>query len=374
MAKILYISDMDITGSGYMNISIPLCLGLVEKGHEIIVLGLAYKNSEHHFPFKLVAMKTFIEVGAAVHNLRLLWKPDLIIAALDIPWHDLILRQVIRDQPAIPYFGIFPVEGDPLCMDWAMILMQMTKQYAISQFGTDECQKQGVMAEHFQVGIDTVAWRPPTPEERKALRDAAGFEEEDRIVLTVADNQERKALGIAFQSIAEARKTIPHLKYALVTRENNTQGFKLRSLASRDDIAIHDILYIFERGMEFKKLWSMYAIADAFFLPSKAEGLGMPLLEAMAVGLPCVATNCSGMSELLSDGRGYLIKPEFVYPDVFGNANRYMIAPWRAAECLELVLNAKHPQMVQDALDYVQARSWQIPVDMIDKAIKDTIK
>jgi len=373
MAKILYISDFAIEGSGYLNISVPLCKGLIEKEHELMVIGMGYKYDEHHFPFTLLPAKTFMEVGAMIHNLRLLWKPDLIIASLDIPWHDYVIAQANRDQPMLPYFGIFPVEGDPLCLDWAMILMQMTKQYAISQFGTEECQKQGVPAEHFQVGIDTVSWRPPTPEEKKALREAAGFEDDDRIVLTVADNQERKALGIAIQSISIARKVIPNLKYALVTRENNHSGFKLRSLASREDISIHDILYIFERGMEFKKLWSIYAIADCFFLPSKAEGLGMPLLEAMASGLPCVATDCSGMKELLSDNRGILVPPSFVYPDVFGNANRYLVSPKDGAIGLAQAFSYSS-DMTRNALEYVKARTWDIPVDMIDKAIREIIK
>lgn len=373
MAKILYVSDMDIVGSGYSSISVPLCLGLCERGHEMIVIGLGYKRDEHHFPFRMLPAKTFAEVGASIHNLRLLWKPDIIIASLDIPWHDLILRQVTRDQPMLPYFGIFPVEGDPLCMDWAMILMQMTKQYVISQFGTDECQKVGVPAEHFQVGIDTVSWRPPTPEERKSLRDAAGFEEEDKIVLTIADNQERKNLGTAFQAIAEARKSIPNLKYALVTREHNQSGFRLRSLASREDIAIHDILYIFERGMDFKKLWSMYAIADCFFLPSKAEGLGMPLLEAMAMGVPCVATDCSGMHELLTEDRGILVQPDFIYPDVFGNANRYLISPFMGATGIEQALRAP-VDLINNSLEYVKTRCWDVSIDMIDKAIKETVK
>lgn len=379
MAKIIYISDMDIKGSGYMNISIPLCMGLVEKGHEIKVIGMGYKYDEHHFPFALIPSKNFQETGAEIHNLRLLWKPDLIIASLDIPWHEYVLNMTHQDPQPLPYFGIFPVESDPLCLDWAMLLMNMTKQFAISQFGAEECKKMGVQAEHFQVGIDTASWRPPTPEERKSLRDAAGFEDEDKVVLTIADNQERKNLGTAFQSIALARKTIPNLKYALVTREHNTQGFKLRSLASREDIAINDCLFIFERGMDFKKLWSMYAIADCFFLPSKAEGLGMPLLEAMATGVPCIGTKCAGIKELLSDRRGLLIRPEFVFPDVFGNANRYLISPLSGATALELMFDPEKGASVREeialtALEYVKTRKWSIPIDMMDRMIREVVK
>lgn len=372
--KIIYVSDMDIKGSGYMNISVPLCIGLAEKGHELAVIGLGYKNEEHHFPFKLLAAKDFGEVYAMIHNLKYMWTPEVVLASLDIPWHGMVMERLMREPPMPPYIGIFPVESDPLCLEWAMILMQMSRQFTISQFGAEECQKMGVPAEHLQIGIDTESWRIPTPEEKSAIRSALGFSDEDYVILTIADNQERKNLGRAMQCVAEARKISDRpIKYMMVTREHNSQGYRLRSLASRSDIAINDILHIFERGMEFTKLWSMYAASDCFFLPSKAEGLGMPLLEAMACGVPCVATDCSGMRELLSDGRGILmpVHPDNIYPDVFGNSNRYMVTIQTGAmSLLEAMELEVRKQIIPAARAFVEKRNWQIAIDKMDETLR----
>ena len=50
--------------------------------------------------------------------------------------------------------------------------------------------------------------------------------------------------------------------------------------------------------------------ADAFVLPSEAEGLSNAMLEAMAVGLPIVATRVGAASELISDpDMGRLVRP-----------------------------------------------------------------
>ncbi|QPK65693.1 TIGR03088 family PEP-CTERM/XrtA system glycosyltransferase [Methylomonas sp. LL1] len=50
---------------------------------------------------------------------------------------------------------------------------------------------------------------------------------------------------------------------------------------------------------------------DLFVLPSKAEGISNTLLEAMATGLPIIATNVGGNPELVLEGQtGYLVEKE----------------------------------------------------------------
>ena len=67
--------------------------------------------------------------------------------------------------------------------------------------------------------------------------------------------------------------------------------------------------------------------SDIFILPSRAEGMSNALLEAMCIGLSCIATNISGNRELISDKEndsvpigGYLIRDRgiLVNPDDVG--------------------------------------------------------
>ena len=55
--------------------------------------------------------------------------------------------------------------------------------------------------------------------------------------------------------------------------------------------------------------WPILREADAFVLPSRAEGLSNALLEAMSAGLPCVATGVSGAPELIGDDEAGLTVP-----------------------------------------------------------------
>lgn len=58
---------------------------------------------------------------------------------------------------------------------------------------------------------------------------------------------------------------------------------------------------------------SLMKSADCFVLPSRWEGFGVVLAEAMAAGLPIVATHVDGISEVVEDGiQGILVPPEDV--------------------------------------------------------------
>lgn len=52
------------------------------------------------------------------------------------------------------------------------------------------------------------------------------------------------------------------------------------------------------------------ADADVFVLPSRSEGFGVVLVEALATGMPVVATRCGGPEDIVADDMGVLVEPD----------------------------------------------------------------
>jgi glycosyltransferase involved in cell wall biosynthesis len=370
-----------------MRIGTNLCNELVTR-HEmgVIAIGMGYDGREHHWPFSITPCSHLQQVPSMVNQIRGYGAPvEAIVVALDIPLQEALIKSVKQKPDDPPYVGIFPLEAGPLCLPWAMELMKMDARLVMSRFGQEALKIAGVESEFIPIGInDPANWRPPTPEERQQIREGLGWEDDAFIILTVADNQERKNLAGAMEIFADfavevldrnamglvtekrdKRKTQWHL----VTRVNSPVGWKLDDLAMR--LGVMDKVATYNRGVPENSLWAMFAGADCFLLASKAEGLAVPVMEAMAVKLPVVATDAAAMAEHLNDKRGLLIEDEYYYTDPFGNGDRYMASIADGVDKLTLLAEFGSDGLDLDgAYEYVLDRTWEKAGNVLAQTIQ----
>lgn len=64
-------------------------------------------------------------------------------------------------------------------------------------------------------------------------------------------------------------------------------------------------VYVIDTHIALSELPRVYRAADAFVLPSRGEGWGRPLVEAMSMALPVITTNWSGPTEYLTEDNSY---------------------------------------------------------------------
>jgi glycosyltransferase involved in cell wall biosynthesis len=123
-------------------------------------------------------------------------------------------------------------------------------------------------------------------------------------ILTVSRLIERKGLDTLIQAVARSRDRKLHLDIAGEGPEGPALRRLARSLGVADRVRFHGFV-------DRAQLGCLYSSADVFTLVSRAESCSMAMLEAMAAGLPIVATKVGGNVELIEHNvNGLLVEPE----------------------------------------------------------------
>ena len=150
-------------------------------------------------------------------------------------------------------------------------------------------------------GIDTTAYRGIA--ERRARRPPAA-PGDTLTVVCPARLSYQKGQDVLLKAWRAVHERVPTAR--LVLAGDGAQRTQLELLAA--ELGIADTI-------EFAGLVgdprSLFATAHGFVLPSRYEGMSNALLEAMAAGMPCVATRVSGSEDLIiEDESGLLVPPE----------------------------------------------------------------
>ncbi|MCW5877453.1 MAG: glycosyltransferase family 4 protein [Anaerolineales bacterium] len=150
-------------------------------------------------------------------------------------------------------------------------------------------------------GID-LALPPMTPEERQSLRAQAGAAPRDILLMAVG----RLAPVKDHVGLLRALATLPEPRPRLAVLGEGELRAELEGLAAEWGLAER---VRFLGNQPAARRWLQ--AADVYVQPSLSEGLSIALLEAMASGLPIVATQVGAAGKLIRDGEhGLLVPPE----------------------------------------------------------------
>ena len=161
-------------------------------------------------------------------------------------------------------------------------------------------------------GVDTHRFRPADDHEKAALRREIGWPAQDPVVLFVGFFSRDKRPDLLFRAWCRGDGPRSRLAFVGATRSGYYEIDEsiAQQIASEAAAAgrADDVLF----AEPAKEIDRYFRAADVFALPSIREAHPLALLEAMACGLPCIATRLAGATDaIITDGdQGILVPPD----------------------------------------------------------------
>lgn len=152
-------------------------------------------------------------------------------------------------------------------------------------------------------GVDLEGLRRRAPDRTRA-RHRLGWPGQARVVLGVGRLVPVKGFDLLLRALPAIRRECPEARLVLVG--DGPERSELERLV--DELAMGDWV---EMAGAREDVSPYLAAADVLVAPSRNEGQGRTLVEAMALGLPVVGANVGGIPDVLNDGScGLLVPPE----------------------------------------------------------------
>lgn len=282
-----------------------LARAFLALGNEVAILSLT-QGQEIDSPAdihvtELAMRKTPLSMLAALRKARLLvqqWRPDVIHAHMV---HANLFARVLARTGAMP-----PVicsahsarEGGRLRAlayrvtdRWCAMTTHVSDAGRLAMVASGAAPDGRVIV--MPNGIDTSRFRPDQTS-REQTRRNLGLEPDDRLVLNVGRLVPEKDQAMLIEAFSEVSRDMP--KARLMIAGDGPLRDALAQQVARQGLN-HAVLLAGARN----DIPELLRAADVFVLSSRIEGMPLAVGEALASGLPVVATAAAGVSELAGD-------------------------------------------------------------------------
>lgn len=221
-----------------------------------------------------------------------------------------------RHPQAAYNIGRTMFETDRIPADWITKCNEMDEIWVPTDFNIETFTAAGVSPEKLVKvpgSIDATRFRSEAEPLEIAERRGYNF-------LSVFDWSLRKGWDVLLKAYLTEFKADEDV--ALILKVYSTSGLSIEDIQAQvldyvqntlglDPTAIPDVVFL-ETTIPDEGMPRLYKAVDAYVMPSRGEGWGRPLMEAMAMGLPTIGTGWSGNTEFMNARNSWLVDYQLV--------------------------------------------------------------
>jgi teichuronic acid biosynthesis glycosyltransferase TuaC len=197
-------------------------------------------------------------------------------------------------------------------------LQRATRIFAVSESLKRHAVSLGVAGDKITVvgnGVDTAKFHRL---DQQAARQRLGLAIDAPVLVSVGALVERKGFHRVLECLPALRRRFPGLRYLVVGGAGPEGDWSARLARSVIDLGLQDCV-MFLGTLAPEELNVPLSAADVFVLATRNEGWANVFLEAMACGLPVVATDVGGNAEVVANANVGIMVP-FADPDRLAQA------------------------------------------------------
>ena len=221
-------------------------------------------------------------------------------------------------------------------------LQRATRIFAVSDSLKRHAVSLGVAGDKILVvgnGVDTAKFHRV---DRQVARQRLGLAMDAPVLVSVGALVERKGFHRVLECLPALRRRFPGLRYLVVGGAGPEGDWSARLTRSVADLGLEDCV-VFLGTLAPEELKLPLSAADVFVLATRNEGWANVFLEAMACGLPVVATDVGGNAEVVANENLGTLLP-------FGDPDRLAQA----------IADALGREWDRDAIvAYAESNSWE---------------
>lgn len=225
-------------------------------------------------------------------------RPDLVRINLHINHPSLITNYL--DWPG--YHCCYAIwESTRLPPDWLPVLQQVHQVWSPSHWGTEVLQAHGIETSRIRIvpeGVDTAVFNTDAPA-LEALAQLPGTK-----FINVGKYEERKGTADLIRLFDRTFRS-EDVYLVLLSHNPFIAGFNLSKEVDGMNLNRRERILCIDPLPNQQLVASLYTACDVGVFPTRAEGWGLPITDAMACGLPVIVTQYSAVTEYFTDACGY---------------------------------------------------------------------